>query len=179
MRNFHSEALSPPRVRGRFSASSYRWRAVPAFLPASGCSRPVEFMCAEELEDFPEPTSCINSIVRPTRLHKPPIAQPSIQSPSKIFQLCPLVTRTHVKPFCRIPEFQSPPKVTCSLSLPIPPYTCCVLGTASYPQNLQDIVADFDQRKLRPCGSAYLCLYKFTPPNKYFEGGSVGGGGSD
>ncbi len=53
--------------------SSYRLAAVhdTCFTSASD----VEFMCAEELEDFPKPTSCISFIVlwepRLTKLKKP------------------------------------------------------------------------------------------------------------
>ncbi len=62
-----------------------------------------ELMCAEESEEFPEPISCISSIVRSTRLHKLPNAQPTIQVPTEVFQLCLLITRTLAKAFCRMP----------------------------------------------------------------------------
>ncbi len=80
--------------------SSYRLAAVhdPCYTSASD----VEFMCAEEHEGFLEPTSCISSIVRPIRLHEPSIAQPTIQAPTEVFQLCPLVTRGQTTAFCRM-----------------------------------------------------------------------------
>ncbi len=63
-------------------------------------------MCTEESEEFPEPISCISSIVRSTRLHKLSIAQPTIQVPTEVFQLCPLVTRTQSKAFCGMPDLR-------------------------------------------------------------------------
>ncbi len=52
---------------------SYRLAAV--HDPCYTSSSDVAFMCVEESEDFPEPTSCINFMVQPTRLHEPSIAQ--------------------------------------------------------------------------------------------------------
>ncbi len=41
--------------------------------------------------------------------------------------------------------------------------------------NLQDSFVDFEQRKRKPCGSAYLGPHQFEPPNRYrlsyFEAG--------
>ncbi len=98
--------------------SLYRLAAFhdPCYTSASN----VEFMCAEEFEDFREPTSCISSIVQPIRLHEPSIAQPTIQAPTEVFQLCPLVTRAQTKGFCRMPDQQSPPKVTFSTQWSMP-----------------------------------------------------------
>ncbi len=125
-------------------------------------------MCAEESEEFPEPISCTCSIVRPTRLHKLSIAQPTIQEPTEVFQLCPLVTRTQAKAFCRMPDLQSPPKVTFSTQCSTPFHRCQVSSLAARSLSL-------DQRKLRLCGSAYLGLHQFTPPKMYrlscFEAG--------
>ncbi len=92
-----------------------------------------QLMCAEESEEFPEPISCISSIVRSTRLHKLSIAPSTIQVPTEVFQLCPLVTRIQAKAFCRMPGLQSPPKVTCSTqwSTPSMAFTeVCVFASA-------------------------------------------------
>ncbi len=128
----------------------------------------VEFMCAEEFEDFPEPTSCISSIVRPIRLHESLIAQPTIQAPTEVFQLCPLVTRAQAKASCRMPDLQSPPKVTRSTQWSTPFHRRKVSSLAARSLSL-------DQSKLRSCGSAYPGLHHFTPPKMYrlscFEAG--------
>ncbi len=146
--------------------SSYRLAAVhdPCYTSTSN----VAFMCAEECEDFPDPTSCISLIVRSIRLHEPSIAQLTTQVPNEVFQLCPLVTRTQAKAFCRMPDLQSPPKVTCSTQWSTPFHRCQVSTLAASCLSL-------DQRKQRSCGSAYLGLHQFTPPKMYrlscFEAG--------
>ncbi len=94
--------------------------------PYNTSASDVEFMCAEHLEDFPGPTSCISSIIRPIRLHEPSIAQPTTQAPTGVFQLCPLVTRAQAKAFCRMPDLQSPPKVNCSTQWSTPFHRCLV-----------------------------------------------------
>ncbi len=104
----------------------------------------VEFMCAEELDDFLEPISCISSIVHPIRLNDPSIAQPTIQSPTEVFQLCHLVTRAQTKAFCRMPDLQSPPKFTFSTQWSTPFHRCQVSILAASCLSL-------DQRKLRSC----------------------------
>ncbi len=90
--------------------SSYRLAAV--HDPCNTSASDVEFMCAEKLEDFPKPTSCISSIIRPIRLHEPSIAQPTIQAPIGVFQLCPLVTRAQAKAFCRMTTCKVHPRLT-------------------------------------------------------------------
>ncbi len=119
-----------------------------------------ELMRAEESEEFLEPISCIDFIVRSTRLQKRSIAQPPIQVPTEVFQLCPLVTRTQAKAFCRMQDLQSPPKITCSTQWSTPFHRCQVSSLAARSLRL-------DQRKLKSCGSAYLCLHHFTPPKTY------------
>ncbi len=118
---------------------SYRLAAVhdPCYTSASD----VESMCAEEIEDFPEPTSYISSIVRPIRQHEPSVAQPTIQAPTEVFQLCPLVTRAQTNAFCRMPDLQSPLKVTCSTQWSTPFHRCQVSTLAASFLSL-------DQRKL-------------------------------
>ncbi len=96
----------------------------------------------KEESEFPEPISCISSIVRSTRLHKLSIAQPTIQMPTDVFQLCPLVTRTEAIAFCRMPDLQSPPKVTCSTQWSTPFHRCQVSSLAARSLSL-------DQRKRR------------------------------
>ncbi len=114
-----------------------------------------ELMCEEEFEEFPELISSISSIVRPTRPHKLSIAQPTIQVPTEVFQLCSLVTRTQAKAFCRMPDLQNPPKATWSTQWSTPFHRCQVSSLAARSLSL-------DQRKLRSCGSAYLGLHHFT-----------------
>ncbi len=125
-------------------------------------------MFSEESEEFPEPISCISSIVRSTRLHKLSIAQTTIQVATEVFQLCLRVTRTQAKAFCRTPNLQSPPKVNCSTQWSTPFQRCLVSTLAAS-------CLSVDQRKLWSCGSAYLGLHQFTPPKMYrsscFEAG--------
>ncbi len=49
----------------------------------------ISITSAEESEEFPEPISCISSIVRSTRLHKLSIAQPTNQVPTEVFSAMP------------------------------------------------------------------------------------------
>ncbi len=126
----------------------------------------VEFMCAEELEDFPEPPSCMSSIVRPIRLHEPSIAQSTTQEPTEVFQPCIFVDRAQA--FCRMPGPQSPPKVNCSTQWSTPFHRCQASTLAASCLSL-------DQKKRRSRGSAYLGLHQLTPPKMYrlscFEAG--------
>ncbi len=85
------------------------------------------------------------------KLHIPLIVLSVIHAPNKLLQWCPLAPGTHAKPFTTAPEFKCASKFYISAPLSLSSYTCLVLETDSYWQNLKASSPDVDYRLLRPC----------------------------
>ncbi len=124
----------------------------------------VEFTCAEEPENIPEPSTHDLSTVHPGRPHLPSITLPSMPKQTESLMISPLTTRAPTKTYCTMTESEYQFKRTCSTHQPTTSHQSHEVTTSS---------PNLDQRQLRPCGSAYLGLHQFTPPNKYrlFEAG--------
>ncbi len=118
-----------------------------------------EPMHIEELEVIPEQqTECIISTVHPDNLQRSLVTVCAVQTHNEISQLCSLATSVESKPLPKIPIVNTSLKRTCSTQRPTTSHQAHEV-TASSP--------NLDQHQLRPCGSAYLGLHQFTPPNKH------------
>ncbi len=53
-----------------------------AQIPAYASTEEVEFMCAEEFAEIPEPTTCIISTVMPCQFHEPPVVSTAVSTES-------------------------------------------------------------------------------------------------
>ncbi len=125
--------------------------------PIYATVRHTEPMHVEEMEVIPEQqTECIISTVHPDNLHRPLVTVCAVQTHNEISQLCSLMTSAESKPLPKIPIVNTSRKRTCSTQRPTNSHQAHEITTSSL---------NMDQRQLRPCGSAYLGLHQFTPPN--------------
>ncbi len=126
----------------------------------------VEFACAEEPQNIPEPSTHNLSTVHPGCLHLPSIILPSTRKQTESLPISPLTTRARTKPYCTTTESKYQFKSTCNTQWPVP-----------FPGHQASEIAVSSpitaKRQLKPCGSAYLGLHHFRPPDKYrlFEAG--------
>ncbi len=96
----------------------------------------------------------------------PQLPCPSIPKQTESLPISPLTTRGRAKPCRTMKESKYEFKATCNTKwpMPFPGHQASKIAVSS------PIV---EQRQLKPCGSAYLGLHHFTPPDKYrlFEAG--------